>query len=131
MLTIREYANSRNVSYEAVRRSIKQYDKELRTEIIKQGRTRYLSDVAVEFLDSHRQNKISKQVLLSDKDEIISNLKNEIIQLQAKIMELQEYKQQALENSIRLELASENTARLQAELDRYKPTIFGLYKRTK
>lgn len=54
MITIREYARKNNVSYEAIRKQIKRYENELKEHIIKQHRTQFLDEVAVEILDRHR-----------------------------------------------------------------------------
>jgi hypothetical protein len=54
MITIREYARKNNVSYEAIRKQIKRYENELKEHIIKQNRTQFLDEVAVEILDTHR-----------------------------------------------------------------------------
>ncbi len=54
MITIREYARKNNVSYEAIRKQIKRYENELKEHIIKQNRTQFLDEVAVEILDRHR-----------------------------------------------------------------------------
>ena len=51
MITIREYARKNNVSYEAIRKQIKRYESELKEHIIKQNRTQFLDEVAV---DRHR-----------------------------------------------------------------------------
>ena len=55
-LTIKEYASSRGVSYEAVRMQLKRYGQQLDGFIERQGRTQYLTDEAVAFLDSKRAN---------------------------------------------------------------------------
>ena len=55
-LTIKEYALSRGVSYEAVRMQLKRYGQQLDGFIERQGRTQYLTDEAIAFLDSKRAN---------------------------------------------------------------------------
>ena len=55
--TIKDYARTRGVTHEAVRRQIKRYADELEGHITIQGRTKYLDVVAVEFLDQHRLPK--------------------------------------------------------------------------
>ena len=54
MISIKDYAGDSGVSYEAVRRQIKRYSEELDGHIRTEGRTQYLDEVAVAFLDSHR-----------------------------------------------------------------------------
>ena len=54
MLSIRDYARDSGVSYEAVRKQIKRYEGDLKGHIRIDGRTQYLDDVAVAFLNEHR-----------------------------------------------------------------------------
>ena len=77
MITIREYAKQKNVSYEAVRRQIIKYrENELMGHIILEGRTQLLDDYAVQFLDEKRQtNKV--MVMQVEKDETIKHLEAE------------------------------------------------------
>ena len=55
MVSIRDYAKMNNVSYEAIRQQVKRYEDELNGHIIKQNRTQFLDDVAVDILDQHRR----------------------------------------------------------------------------
>ena len=54
MISIKDYARETGVTYEAVRQRIKRYQDELDGHIHRQGRTQYLDDVAVAFLNDHR-----------------------------------------------------------------------------
>lgn len=54
MLSIKDYARDSGVSYEAVRKQIKRYEGDLKGHIRIDGRTQYLDDVAVAFLNEHR-----------------------------------------------------------------------------
>ena len=56
LLSIREYAKSRFITYEAARRQVIRYEKELRGKIEIKARTQYLNDQAIEFLDQHRKD---------------------------------------------------------------------------
>ena len=56
LLSIREYAKSRFITYEAARRQVIRYEKELRGKIEIRARTQYLNDQAIEFLDQHRKD---------------------------------------------------------------------------
>lgn len=68
---------------------MKRYEKELEGHIIKIGRTQYLGDEAVAFLDEKRkQNPVV--VIQQDKDEELELLKNENKQLLLRINKLQE-----------------------------------------
>ncbi len=96
MLTIREYAKKNNISYEAVRKQVKRYGAELADSIVKKGRTKYLTDDAILFLDEKRK-KNPVIVVAKDKDEQIEALKQEnknlllqITSLQAQLIEEKE-----------------------------------------
>lgn len=89
MQTIREYAKNNGVSYEAIRKQTKTYEVELREHIMKNGRTQYLDDYAVDFLNKKRANN-TIIVAQADKDEEIKRLENENKALLLKVAELQE-----------------------------------------
>lgn len=89
MQTIKEYAKSNGVSYEAIRKQIKTYELELKEHIMKNGRTQYLDDYAVDFLNKKRANN-TIIIQKADKDEEIERLKNENKALLLKVAELQE-----------------------------------------
>jgi len=77
LLTIKEYAKKKNITYEAVRKQIQKYkDDELKDHIIKKNKTQYLDEYAVDFLDNRRRES---PVLLyqMEKDEQIETLRNE------------------------------------------------------
>lgn len=80
MITIAEYAKSRSVSYEAVRKQINRYNIELDGHIIKQGRTQYLDSEAETFLDSKRQK--DPVFILDDRDRILQEKEQRIAELE-------------------------------------------------
>lgn len=85
LLTIKEYAKKKNITYEAVRKQIQKYkDDELKDHIIKKNKTQYLDEYAVDFLDNRRRES---PVLLyqMEKDEEIETLKRERENLLIKI----------------------------------------------
>ena len=55
MISINEYATDHQVTYEAVRRQVVRYEKELAGHVITQGKKKYLDDFAVQFLDGKRK----------------------------------------------------------------------------
>lgn len=86
---MREYAAQKGVSYEAVRKQVNRYKKQLEGHISKVSRTQYLDDEAVAFLDGKRQE--SPVILLQmDKDEEIQRLSDENKALLVKVAELQD-----------------------------------------
>lgn len=89
MISIKEYAAQKGVSYEAVRKQVSRYKKELEGHITKVSRTQYLDDEAVAFLDGKRQE--NPVILLQvDKDEEIQRLHDENKALLLKVAELQD-----------------------------------------
>lgn len=137
MVTIRAYAKSRCISYEAVRQSIKRHKDELTDHIIKQGKTQYLSDVAVEILDKYRvKGNVSVYDRQDTDTETVDLLKNQIIMLQQKIIELQSESKVGIEAQARLKLIEsdiddlkEENKQLRSEVSSYHKTIFGLYRK--
>lgn len=89
MVSIKEYASSKNVSYEAVRKQINRYKKELTNHIQKVGRTQYLDDFAVDFLNEKRQSN-PVVILEASKEEELEQLRLENKSLLLKVAELQE-----------------------------------------
>ena len=85
LMTIKQFAESQNVTYEAVRKQIVSYGEELKEHIIRNGRTQYLDEWAVEFLTKRRRE--NPVILLSqDKDETIELLKSQIETLRVQLM---------------------------------------------
>ena len=151
-MQIKDYAKSRGVSYEAVRKQLKQYENDLEGHVKKQGKTFLLDDKAVTILDGHR---INKTVIVEPTDSMVKDeverLKLEIDQLKNQVIALQNDKIKYVEDkarqdallliadkehdelektkqeltTARVELANKDT-----ELSRFTKTIFGLYKRS-
>ena len=152
MKSLKDYANEHRISYEAVRKQVVRYEKELEGHITKQGKKQFLDDYAVNFLDERRNNNV------------VTVLSEDIQTESAKAAEYQKKYEQALERIIQLEeenkkgiaavaklqlieadhadLKTEKeeltTKVVQLEKDKeyfekeassYKKTIFGLYKR--
>ena len=80
VITMREYARQKNISYEAVRKQVVRYKDELEGHIIQDGRQQFLDEEAVAFLDAKRQ-KNPVAILHQDKDEQIEQLEEQVKQL--------------------------------------------------
>lgn len=150
-ISIKDYAKSKNVSYEAIRSQIKRFSKELDKHIYKIKKTRYLDEYAINFLDERRKdNPII--ILEENKEEEIQRLKQEnenlksmLLQTQNKIISLQEEKTLYLEEKAKYNLLldqkekqdeeikelKEDIQDKEKELSRYHKTILGLYKKEK
>lgn len=95
MITIRDYAKSRSISYEAARQQINRYigrnvdGFELSAHITKVERTQYLDDEAVAFLDARRaKNPIIIQN--EQRDETVERLRAEVDALQKRLIASQD-----------------------------------------
>lgn len=165
MVTIKEYAAKKNVSYEAVRKQVNRYRGELGEHLYKHGRTQYLDEEGEAFLDNKR---LSNPVVLveKNKDEQLDELQRENDSLRIKIMELQEQllsskdllldmtgkvamadyskrlleqkesdvrslQQQQEESERKLMEKEDELKKAQEELESYRPTVFGLFKKVK
>lgn len=76
MITIKDYAKQKGVSYEAIRKQIKRYEEELEGHLVKQNRFLMLDDEAAQFLDGKRsENPVI--VYEQNKDEELEQLRQE------------------------------------------------------
>ena len=89
MISLKDYAKKKNVSYEAVRKQVNRYRDELGDHLYKKNRTQYLDEEGEAFLD---QKRASNPIILveHDKDEQIEELNRQNEALKIKIMELQD-----------------------------------------
>lgn len=114
MISMKDYAEQKGISYEAVRRSVNRYKEELEGHIVVQNRTKFLDDEAVAFLDSKRQQ--SPIVIINqDKNEELERLRNEKEALLIKIAELQDALLQEKDKVAVLQ--KKNIALLEAKVD--------------
>ena len=89
MTSIKDYAKNNGVSYEAVRQQIARYRDEISGHIVKKGKTQYLDEEAVAFLDGKR--KENPVILLErNKDEEIDRLTEENKALLVKLATVQD-----------------------------------------
>lgn len=156
LMTIKQYAQSQHISYEAVRKQVASYKHELQDHIIRKGRTQYLDEYAVEYL-SKRRRESPVIVMEQSKDETIADLKeqidalrvqlmaaqNELLKSKDHIIELAEESRKSLEAQTRYaalledneskdeqirELTEQRDA-AEKEARSYQPSWFGLYKK--
>lgn len=103
MKTIRQYADETHLSYEAVRKKIDRYKKDLRGHVKQHGRTRYLDDYACAFLDQKRRENMVVVTPEDNAGEIDrlkrenDELKNQLLTAQRTIIQLQQDNAAALE----------------------------------
>ena len=104
LISIKDYAKKKGVSYEAVRKQVIRYKSDLEGHITKVNRTQFLDDEAVSFLDTKRQENSSvgnstKESKITELEEQnkelllkISSLQDELLKAQEMIKELQDEK---------------------------------------
>lgn len=89
VITLRDYAEKNNISYEAVRKQVVRYADELEGHLIKDGRQQFLDEEAVAFLDAKRQ-KNPVAIIQQNKDEAIETLRRDKENLLTKIAAIQD-----------------------------------------
>ena len=154
MISIKEYAQSKGVSYEAVRRQVKEFknkDAEFKSHIQEskqRGVSTLLDEWAIDYLDKHRLPR--PVIVRASEDETqreLENLRNQlakamnelnsakdtIIRLQDEKLALTEEKSLAIEDKTRattqLELREKDLAESKAEIGKLNQEL-GSYKKT-
>lgn len=87
-VTLKQYADSQGISYEAVRKQVTRYSEELSDHIIKLSRKRYLDQYAVEFLTERRRESPIILVNMNQSEEN-EQLKEQIETLKAQLKKAQ------------------------------------------
>lgn len=129
IISLRDYAKQKNVSYEAIRKQVARYKDELAGHIIMDGRQQFLDEEAVAFLDARRQ-KNPVVLYQANKDEEIERLRQEREKLLMKVAEqavqiadLTQFKLEAAEQRQALEAAKTAQERRAQELQAREATI--------
>ena len=123
MTTIRDYAKDHHVSYEAIRSQVSRYRKDLDGHIVTKGRTKYLDDFAVTFLDGKRKDDPVSVVMMERSEVVdalrdqIDALKNELMTTQKRVIELQSENQLMLEAKTKYDLLLESSAEKTATIE--------------
>lgn len=123
MISLKEYAKQKNVSYEAIRKQVARYKDELQDHITMDGKQQFLDDEAVAFLDERRK-KNPVVVYQQNKDDEIQRLREErdvhlvtIAEQAKKIAELTQFQLDTVKKQFAIEAVSEQQERRSAELD--------------
>ena len=96
LTTIKQYAEKHDITYEAVRRQVARYSDELAGHIIKKGRSQYLDEFAVDFLDKRRRESPVVVVVEGQKEKLeeleaqIATLKEQLMQAQNELLKSQD-----------------------------------------
>ena len=89
IISLKDYAKQKNISYEAVRQQIVRYASDLDGHIIKDGRQQFLDNEAVAFLDARRK-KNPVAIYQIEKDNEIERLENQNKELLLKLSAVQD-----------------------------------------
>lgn len=119
MISLKDYAKSKKISYEAVRKQVARYKNELEGHISKIHRTQYLDDAAIKFLDEKRAiNPVA--IIQIDKDEEIERLKEENKSLLVNVATLQDSLLKSQSQIERLKEIESERLKLEIEADSLK-----------
>ena len=117
MITVKEFAKRQHRSVQAIYQSIDRYKLQLEGHIQKIGRTSYLDDEAVAFLETKReQNPVV--IFQQDKDEELERLRQNADVMKAKIAELQESVNKSQQDYIALQKENARLLALPAETEK-------------
>ena len=116
MISFKEYATEHRISYEAVRKQVSRYSKELAGHVEKRNRKQYLDDYAVKFLDERRNTNVVAVLSEDVKTEAARNeeLQEENKQLLYKIAQLEEQLRDAEKDQGKIALIEANIKKLEA-----------------
>lgn len=119
-ITIKEYAETRGVTYEAARQQIKRFEAQLKGHIHARGRTQYIDEHAVALLDEHRQQS-SVCAQNRERFEELKKLREENQALVRRVDALQEEllaaQRSTLDTRAKLEASEADRRRLESELN--------------
>lgn len=136
MQTIRDYAQDHGISYEAVRAQLARYRKDLAGHIVTSGRTMFLDDFAIRFLDGKRRgNPVAirheeKQTENENMKAQLEALKNELLAAQKKIIEMQDANRLLIESKVRCELLTAANAEKEKQIDTLRTDLMEARKDT-
>lgn len=114
MQTIKEYALRHKISYEAARQQVNRHADELGQNIVKIGRTRYLTDEGVAILEGRR----SQNTATAKRDETQAELQNLSYQYNMIVQKLMETQEQFIrEQAKNAELQAQIIDMLETKID--------------
>ena len=118
-ITLKEFADSKGVTYEAIRKQVTKYEEELRGHIVKRGRLQYLDEYAQDFL-SERRRLSPVVVKVEDSREAVEELEKTVESLRAQLLKAQNELLDVQKQVIRLQ--AEQTTMLEAKV-RYEALL--------
>ena len=120
VISLKDYAREHHISYEAVRKQVARYKKELDGHLIRDGRQQFLDEEAVAFLDAKRaKNPVA--IINIGKDEALEAVKQKYTTLLESHTALQKELDELRQENYRL--ASENARIALLEADNEKANL--------
>ncbi len=112
IITMREFAAQKGVTYEAIRRQVARHEEELRGHIVTKDRTKYLDEYAQKYLSEHR--RLSPVVTkIEDNQGKVDELEQTVESLRARLLAAQDELLKAQQHVI--ELQADREAMLEAK----------------
>lgn len=126
MVTLKQYADSQKITYEAVRRQVVRYKEELKGHIVINRRAQYLDQYAVDFLNTKRRE--SPIILMQQNlDEEVTELREQVEQLKNQLLEAQN---QLLQSQTRI-IALQDETRAAIEAKQQYDGLLTMHEETK
>ena len=116
LMTLKQYAESKGISYEAVRKQVNRYQEELKGHIVVKNRTQYIDQWAVDFL-SERRRESPIVLVTEDQKEQISQMKEQIETLKAQLLAAQNELLSAKDQIINLQVETRQLLETKANYD--------------
>ncbi len=128
-ITLKEYAEKKHISYEAVRKQVIRYQDELKDHIIRKNKTQFLDEWAVAFLSERRREspivlttenqseQIEKLTAeLADLREKLMSAQNELLAAKDRIIDLQDSQKLMIESQVKYAALLEDHAAQERKL---------------
>ena len=128
MVSIKDYAKEHGVSYEAVRSQVARYmDREvdgfrLSDHISKVGRTQYIDDEGIAFLDE-RRSRSPIVIQQEERDETIERLRTRVDELQARLIAAQDEYRVLMEEKHKIEMREQALIADKQMIDEIKASV--------
>ena len=127
--TIKQLADDQHVSYEAIRKQLVRYRKELEGHIIRRKQQKLLDDYAVDFLKKRRrQSPIvvinqERTAVIDDLQAQLEQATREIISLQKQLLDYKQRDEKAIETAVRYEALLADHERTTADLEQARADL--------
>ena len=116
LMTLKQYADSKGISYEAVRKQVNRYQEELKGHIVVKNRTQYIDQWAVDFL-SERRRESPIVLVTEDQKEQIAQMTEQIETLKAQLLAAQNELLSAKDQIINLQVETRQLLETKSNYD--------------